>query len=55
MLRSNEKWLYESSTSVVFGEMNGEMNGNNGSPAAGPPRASALLPGEQPPYDTEAT
>ena len=36
-------------------EMNGEMNGNNGSPAASPPRAATLLPGEQPPYDTEAT
>ena len=41
--------------SDLDGEMNGEMNGNNGSPAAGPPRASALVPGEQPPYDTEAT
>lgn len=41
--------------SDLDGEMNGEMNGNNGSPAAGPSRASALVPGEQPPYDTEAT
>ena len=41
--------------SDLDGEMNGEMNGNHGSPAAGPPRASALIPGEQPPYDTEAT
>ena len=39
----------------LLSDLDGEMNGNNGSPAAGPPRASALLPGEQPPYDTEAT
>jgi sec-independent protein translocase protein TatB len=40
----------------LLSDLDGEMNGNNGSPApAGAPRASALSPGEQPPYDTEAT
>ena len=45
----------------LLSDLDGEMNGSNGSPAAAPsraaapPRASALLPGEQPPYDTEAT
>lgn len=39
----------------LLSDLDGEMNGNSGSPAAGSPRASALLPGEQPPYDTEAT
>jgi sec-independent protein translocase protein TatB len=39
----------------LLSDLDGEMNGNNGSPATAAPRASVLLPGEQPPYDTEAT
>ena len=39
----------------LLSDLDGEMNGNGGSPAPAAPRASALLPGEQPPYDTEAT
>ena len=38
-------------------DLNGEMNGHDGAeaPATSPPKADALLPGEEPPFDTEAT
>ena len=40
----------------LLSDLDGEMNGNDGAtPPASPPRANALLPGEEPPYDTEAT
>ena len=39
----------------LLDDLDREMNGNSGSPADVAPRASALLPGEQPPDDTEAT
>jgi sec-independent protein translocase protein TatB len=41
----------------LLSELNGEMNGHDGSeaPDTYPPKADALLPGEEPPFDTEAT
>jgi sec-independent protein translocase protein TatB len=44
----------------LLSDLNGEMNGHDGSdgseaPASYPPKADALLPGEEPPFDTEAT
>ena len=41
----------------LLGDLNGDMNGHDGSegPVAYPPKANALLPGEEPPFDTEAT
>ncbi len=41
----------------LLNDLNGEMNGHGGSeaPASYPPKANALLPGEEPPFDTEAT
>jgi sec-independent protein translocase protein TatB len=41
----------------LLSDLNGEMNGHNGSEAtvSSPPKAGALLPGEEPPFDNEAT
>ena len=41
----------------LLSDLNGEMNGHDGreAPVASPSRANALLPGEEPPFDTEAT
>jgi sec-independent protein translocase protein TatB len=41
----------------LLSDLNGEMNGHDGSeaPVASPARANALLPGEEPPFDPEAT
>jgi len=40
----------------LLDDLNGDVNGHNGSEVvASPVRANALLPGEEPPFDTEAT
>jgi sec-independent protein translocase protein TatB len=41
----------------LLSDLNGDVNGHDASEAAtsSPARAGALLPGEEPPFDTEAT
>jgi sec-independent protein translocase protein TatB len=41
----------------LLSDLNGDVNGRGGSEAATshPPKAGALLPGEEPPFDSEAT